>query len=90
MESPDTFVEEVFGNVNYYDLLSQIVHANAESLWLTDEDVLPAMMFDTVYWFARVSWWEYEYRGMDCDRLVPILSEAWERADFPPDTEFWR
>ena len=71
-------------------MCSQIVHANSESPWLTFEDVLPSMMLDTVYWFARVSWWDHEYRGMDCDRLVPILSKAWKRADFPPQTEFWR
>ncbi len=87
--SPDAFVEEVLDNVNYYDLCSQVVHSNADALWLAYEEVLPSMLLDTVYWFAKVSWWEHEYRGMDTDRLTPILSEAWEQADFPPPTKFW-
>ena len=89
IESPDDFVEEVLEDITYYDLLSQIIHSNSQAMWLTFEEVLPRMMMDSIYWFSRISWWEREYQGLDCSALIPIFSEAWEQADFPPHTQFW-
>jgi hypothetical protein len=81
-------LEQVLG-VDYHALFSEVAHGNADSAFLAPAEVLPRVIFDTIVWFSQASWWEFEYRGVDCQRVVPILEETWDQAEFPRDSRFW-
>ena len=90
--SQKDLVESVLELEGLYTILSEHVHATLNAEYFVRESGMDEMV-NTIYhisrWFAQASWWYFEYFGVDCSRIIPVLDRIWRHAEFPDEARCW-
>lgn len=73
----------------YYPMLSEVSHQSSFAKYLADIEVMPSIVFHSIYFFSEVSWRYFEYCGLPLDDFVPIVDEALGQSEIPEDKRFW-
>ncbi|MCY4392014.1 MAG: toxin-antitoxin system HicB family antitoxin [Chloroflexi bacterium] len=89
---PGEMASESIGQGRDYGLLSAMGHYRPMTVFSLTDTRVKLLDFGrkVLQWFAISAWYFFELCGFDLAELKGTLEEAWDHADLPDDTRFWK